>query len=150
MSDELYVQGPMPSPSGQLLKMVIRESPWLQPDTTAPLSFPDSIKPNQPARISGQLRALICHETVPREQGVVLRGTDTVSLLGYSERLHRSIPEFSGGVPIVVQYPLQLTVPAYMDCMTKSDEMMVSWMVCGLHTFFIIIYLHRLGEQYFD
>lgn len=119
----------MPSPSGQLLNVVIRESLWLKPDTAAPLILPDGIMPNRQASIPGQLKALIRHEKTPRESGEVLNSRDTVSLIGYSPRLRRSIPEFSGGVPIIVQYPLELTPPAYMDCMEKSDEMTVSWTV---------------------
>jgi hypothetical protein len=119
----------MPSPSGQLIKVVIRESRWLEPDTSDPLILPDSILPGHQAVIPGTLRALIRHETVPRGSGKALVDDEVVSLLGYSERLRRSIPEFSGGSSIVIQYPLQLSLPSYIDCMTKVEEMTISWTV---------------------
>jgi hypothetical protein len=83
--------GPMPSPSGQLIKVVIRDCPWLAPDTSAPLALPDSILPNRRAKVPGQLRALVRYKTTHREPGVV-------SLLAYSQRLYRSIPEFNVAV----------------------------------------------------
>lgn len=122
--------------------MVIRESDWLEPDTTAPLTIPDSILPNRVARILGQLRALIRHESTNRKSGEALNVRDTVSLLAYSPRLLRSVPEFSGGVPIIVQYPLQLPVPVYMDCMEKGDEMTVSWLVRKSSLSTSSLYLH--------
>jgi hypothetical protein len=84
----------MPSPSGQVIKVVIRSSAWLEPDTTAPLILPDSISPNGRVAIPGRLQALIRHERTSRESGEILNG--------FSERLHRSIPEFLGNIPIVV------------------------------------------------
>jgi hypothetical protein len=140
----------MPSPSGQVIKVVIRSSAWLEPDTTAPLILPDSISPNGRVAIPGRLQALIRHERTSRESGEILNERDTVSLLGYSERLHRSIPEFSGNIPIVVQYPLQLARPVYMDCMEKCDEMTISWMVISLPVQLSVVYLQLLGEQCFD
>src|ERR1700753_509207 len=119
----------MPSPSGALLKVVVRETPWLRPDVSAPLTIPDSIQPGRLARVPGQLKAFIIHETSPRTPGVRLYEKETVSLLGYSERLNRAVPEFAGGVNIVIQCPLQLSAPAYMDCMTKVEQMSISWMV---------------------
>jgi len=133
MSNKVCFPGPMPSPSGQFLKVVIRESSWLEPDTTAPLTLPDSIMPSCRASIPGQLRAFIRHERTDRESGIPLYARDTVSLLSYSERLRRSVPEFSGSVPIIIQYPLELIAPAHMDAMEKGDEMTVSWMVTYSH-----------------
>jgi hypothetical protein len=140
VSNKLCAQGHMPSPSGQLIKVVIRESTWLEPDTNAPLTLPDSIMPQRQARIPGQLRAFIRHETVYREPGKVLNDHDTVSLLAYSQRLRRSIPEFSGGVPIIVQYPLQLIPLAYMDCMEKSEAMTISWTVIFFPSVLILLF----------
>lgn len=119
----------MPSPSGNLIKVVIRNSRWLEPETTAPLNIPNSILPGHQAKIPGQLRALIRHEQTQRKSGQQLLDNDTVMLLAYSERLRRAVPEFSGAVPISIQYPLQLMSPAYMNCMTKADEMEISWIV---------------------
>lgn len=122
-------QGPMPSPSGQVLKVVIRASQWLVPDISAPLILPDSIPPGGQVRVPGELWAFIRHEWVRRNSGQALYAKDTVSLQAYSERLNRTVPEFSGGVDIIVQYPLQLSKPTYMDCMTKADEMTIAWLV---------------------
>lgn len=121
--------GPMPSPSGRLLKIVIKASAWLAPDISAPLILPDSIPSGGRFRVPGKLRAFIRHESAPRPSGQALHANDTVSLQAYSERLNRVVPEFSGGVPIIVQYPLQMSAPQYMDCMTKGDEMTVAWLV---------------------
>lgn len=133
------VQGVMPSPSGQLIKVVIRSSTWLEPDTTTPIILPDSIMPNERAEIPSQLRALIRHEVKHRDSGERLNERDTVSLLAYSERLHRAIPEFSGGVHIIIQYPLQLACKSYVDCMEKGDEMTMSWTVT--HLFFQLTFM---------
>jgi len=119
----------MPSPSGQLICVIIRESPWLDPDTTNPLVIPDSILSGQTARIPGELRAFIRHETSSRGPGEKLECEHTVSLLAYSSRLHRSIPEFWGGVSITIQYPIVLPPPSCMDCMTKDNEMRITWTV---------------------
>jgi hypothetical protein len=123
------MKGPMPSPSNNRIKVVIRDSLWLEPDATAPLIVPNSIPPNHQATIPGQLKALIRHERHARKSGEQLNGNDTITLLAYSERLKRAVPEFSGAYPIVIQYPLQLPWPAYINCMTKADEMTMSWNV---------------------
>lgn len=119
----------MPSPSGQLIKIVIRSSTCLEPETSGPLNLPDSIVPGGRVVVPGQLRALIRPEKNHRADGEELLLEDNVSLLAYSERLVRSIPEFSGGVPIIVQYPLQVPRPVYMNCLQKGDEMAIKWMV---------------------
>jgi hypothetical protein len=119
----------MPSPSGQLLKVVIRASPWLIPDISLPLIIPDSILAGKEATVPGQLRAQICHETIPRGSGIPLFELDTVSLFCYSERVRRAVPELSGRHEIKVEYPLRLGRPTYMDCMTRNDEMSIYWAV---------------------
>jgi hypothetical protein len=122
----------MPSPSGNLIKVVVRESQWLKPETSTPLDIPNSIPPNHQVTIPGQLRAFIRHEQKRRKHGTQLLGKDTVTLLAYSERLKREVPEFNGGVPIIIQYPLQFSYPAYINCMTKADKMKMSWIVSTL------------------
>jgi hypothetical protein len=119
----------MPSPSGNLLKVLIRASPWLQPDTSTPLTIPDSIRPNQEVLIPGQLRAFIRHEWRDRLPGQALLDTETVSLIGYSERLCRLIPEFSGGVKIDIRYPIEMTAPIYHNCITKAHKRTASYSV---------------------
>ena len=121
--------GPMPSPSGSLLKIVINNSIWLEPDWLNPLIVLDSIEPNTSAMVPGQLKAFIRHETNNRISGARLCAKDAISLLAYSERLRRRVPEFSTTLPIVIQYPLRLPAPAYLDCITNADEMSISWKV---------------------
>jgi len=128
-ANAIYFPGAMPSPSGNLIKVVIRNSQWLEPETSAPLNMPNSIPPNHKAIIPGQIRALIRHEKSQRKSGQQLLESDTVILLAYSERLQRAVSEFSGGVQVKIQYPVQLTSPAYMNCMTKEDQMEISWIV---------------------
>lgn len=132
----------MPSPSDNLIKVVIRESQWLKPDTSAPLSIPNSIPSSHQATIPGQLRAFIRHEQSERKSGEQLLGNDTVTLLAYSERLERAVPEFSGAVPIIIQYPLQFPYPAYINCMTKADEMTMSWIVSILSDPLVLKFFH--------
>jgi hypothetical protein len=140
----------MPSPSGNLIKVVIKESQWLKPETSTPLDIPNSIPPTHKATIPGQLRAFIRHEQSGREHGTQLLMNDTVILLAYSERLERKVPEFSGAVPIVVQYPLQFPYPAYLNCMTKADKMTMSWMVSILFKLFVPnFYSRRIGCKHF-
>ena len=91
--------------------------------------LPDGIPPNQEVRIPGILKALILHETKPQAPGNSLCADETVSLLAYSKRLSRAIPEFSGRHHIKIQYPLKLGPPRYLDCVTKDDQARVSWTV---------------------
>lgn len=139
----------MPSPSRQLLKVVIKASQWLAPDVSTPLLLPDSIPPGGQVRVPGELWAFIRHERVRRNSGQALYASDTVSLQAYSARLNRIVPEFSGGVPIIVQYPLQLSKPTYMDCMTKADEMTIAWLVIYPFTRTSYIVLLELGTKHF-
>ena len=122
----------MPSPPGALLKVVIRGTQFLAADTSAPLVMPGSIPPNTSVGVPGELKAFIRQEGTARNPGQVLRVEDTVSLIGYSERLCREIPEFSNGTKLIIQYPVQLASPAHLDCMTKAEEMTISWMVCSI------------------
>lgn len=129
ITNGVFIPGLMPSPSGNRIKIVIRQSQWLQPETTTPIVLPNSIPIGQEIMVPGQLKALVRHEQSPRGSGQQLLANDTIRLLAYSERLKRAVPEFSGGVPIVIQYPLKLASPAFVDCMTKADEMTMSWIV---------------------
>jgi hypothetical protein len=138
----------MPSPSGQLLKVVIRDSSWLTPDISHTLILPDAILPGGQVTIPGQLRAQICHETTPRESGSPLSELDTVSLLCYSERLRRAVPELSGGYEFKVEYPLRLGRPTCMDCMTRNDEMAVYWTVSFKKVFFWLVLIQDRWRTY--
>lgn len=129
MATDMLNTGFMPSPSRGLIKVVIRKSEWLEPETIAPLTIPDSIPIGEEVTVPGRLRAFIRHEQSPRVSGERLNAKDVVKLLAYSERLKREVPEFSGAVPIVVQYPLHLPYPAYINCMTKAQGMRMSWIV---------------------
>lgn len=85
--------------------------------------------PNRQGRVSGELRALIRHEKKRRGPGITFQNKEIVSLLAYSPRLCRAIPEFTWRSRIVVQYPVQLIPPTYMDCMEKGNEMITTWTV---------------------
>lgn len=120
----------MPSPKGNILKILIRPTPWLEPVSSEPLELPREIAPGAIVRVPGVLRALIKNESVPRAPGTTFHAQDTVALVAYFERLQRSLPEFAGGIEVAYQYPLVMSVPKYLDCVAKGDLVQFSWMVC--------------------
>lgn len=120
--------GPMPSPSGSVIKLVIQGTPWLAPDTSVPLII-NSIPPYTTVQIRGTLKAFIRHEGCARDPGTQLYAKDVVKLLAYSERLRRAVPDFCDGANILIQYPVRLLPPNFLDCMTKADKMTASWVV---------------------
>ncbi|KAH8881290.1 hypothetical protein GQ53DRAFT_888501 [Thozetella sp. PMI_491] len=123
--------GGMPSPGPNTLKIMIRSTKWLDP-VMEPLWMPGDIPPGHSVTLPGTLRAYIKNEYAPenpRAPGTVLRAKDVVQLGAYSERLRREVPEFRGGVPVVYEYPLVMSVPRYLDCVAKGDWVRFSWTV---------------------
>lgn len=124
----------MPSPKGNILKVLIRQTPWLEPVISEPLELPREIAPGAIVRLPGVLKALIKNETAVRPPSTTFYAQDTVSLIAYFERLHRSLPEFSGGVQVKYEYPLVMSTPKYLDCVVKGEVVRFSWLVCIVKT----------------
>jgi hypothetical protein len=118
----------MPSPSTAKLQVLVRGTKWLEP-VPEPLELPVGIPPGHSVQVPGILKALVRNEVAPRDSGTLLRAQDMVSLRAYSMRLQRDVPEFSGSVPVVYQYPLLMTTPKYLDCVAKGDTVRFSWTV---------------------
>src|SRR5438034_658608 len=97
--------------------------------------LPDGIRPNEGVDLSGFLKAFIRHETEPRAPGHHLCVKKIVSLLAYSERLSRANLEFSVQKDITIQYPLRLSPPGFLDCVTKNDQARLSWTVSHILKF---------------
>lgn len=129
MSIDIYV-GRMPSPRGNVLQVLIRSTPWLEPVSSEPLTLPREIQPGATVRVSGVLKALIKNETSTRPSGTSFVAHDKVSLVAFFERLQRPLPEFAGGVDVTYQYPLVMSIPKYVDCISKEDSVKFSWTVC--------------------
>ncbi|KAK0744771.1 hypothetical protein B0T21DRAFT_92973 [Apiosordaria backusii] len=125
--------GQMPSPKISRLQILVRGTKWLEP-ILEPLEIPPEIPPGQSVKVPGVLKAWIKNETVDRSSGTLLRAQDTVSLRAYSQRLQRDVPEFSGGVGIVCQYPLLMTTPKYLDSVAKGDIVTFSWTIQNIST----------------
>tara|TARA_R110002003_G_scaffold48_37_gene4252 strand:+ start:21914 stop:23083 length:1170 start_codon:yes stop_codon:yes gene_type:complete len=119
----------MPSPKGNVLKILIRSTPWLEPVALEPLELPREIRPGAIVGVHGVLRALIKNETVGRPSGTTFQANDTLALVAFFERLQRSLPEFSGGVNVIYRYPIVMSVPKYLDCVAKGDMVQFSWTV---------------------
>ncbi|KAK0615131.1 hypothetical protein B0T17DRAFT_657375 [Bombardia bombarda] len=118
--------GLMPGPSK--LQVLVRGTKWLDP-VLLPVDLPSGILPGQTVQVPGSLKAFIRNESTMREAGTLLRARDTVSLRAFSPRLQRDVPEFEGGVAVVYQYPLTMTMPKYLDCVAKGDIVRFSWQV---------------------
>ncbi|KAK0669848.1 hypothetical protein QBC41DRAFT_346031 [Cercophora samala] len=125
--------GQMPSPKISRLQILVRGTKWLEP-ILEPLDIPAEIPPGHSVKVPGVLKAWIKNETVDRGSGTLLRAQDTVSLRAYSQRLQRDVPEFSGGVAIVCQYPLLMTTPKYLDSVAKGDIVTFSWTIQNIST----------------
>jgi len=119
----------MPSPKGNILQVLIRPTPWLEPVSSEPLELPREIRPGATVRVRGVLRALIRNETAERPSGTTFSAGDTVALVAFFERLQRPLPEFSGGVNVTYKYPIVMSVPKYLDCVAKGDTVQFSWTV---------------------
>ncbi|KAK4176545.1 hypothetical protein QBC36DRAFT_301015 [Triangularia setosa] len=125
--------GQMPSPKISRLQILVRGTKWLEP-ILEPLEIPAEIPPGHSVKVPGVLKAWIKNETVDRSSGTLLHAQDTVSLRAYSQRLQRDVPEFSGGVGIVCQYPLLMTTPKYLDSVAKGDIVTFSWTIQNIST----------------
>lgn len=112
-----------------ILKVLIRPTPWLDPVSSEPLELPQDIRPGAIVRVQGVLRAQIRNEAVERPSGTTFRADDTVALVAFFERLQRPLPEFSGGVNVTYRYPIAMSVPKYLDCVAKGDTVQFSWTV---------------------
>jgi hypothetical protein len=119
----------MPSPKRNLLHVLIRSAPWLDPVESEPLEIPCNIQVGEVVEVPGVLRALIRNETATRPWGKTFSARERVSLIASFERLHRALPEFHGSSDIEIRYPLQLSPPRYLDCVAKGDRIRFSWRV---------------------
>ena len=101
-----------------------------------PLLVPGGIPPGHSVEVPGVLKALIRNETKPRQLGTLLNAPDTVSLRAFSPRLQRDVPEFTGQLvlPVVYKYPLLMTTPKSLDCVSKGDTVTFSWTVQNIST----------------
>ncbi|KAF2259686.1 hypothetical protein CC78DRAFT_555936 [Lojkania enalia] len=121
--------GGMPSPKGNVLKILIQPTPWLEPVVSEPLELPREIPPGATVKVPGVLSALIKNESSIRAPGTTFYAQDTVALTAYSPRLQRPLPEFFGGVKVTYQYPLIMSIPKHLDCVAKGDVVRFSWMI---------------------
>lgn len=121
--------GDMPSPRYNPLHVHIGATPWLEPDLTQLLELPRGIPPGAAVAVPGVLRALIRNEHDQRPAGAFFHAEDTVSLVAYSQRLRRRVPEFRGSQPVVYQYPLIMSTPKFLDAVAIGDRVKFSWMV---------------------
>ncbi|KAH7081221.1 hypothetical protein BKA63DRAFT_549959 [Paraphoma chrysanthemicola] len=126
--------GGMPSPKGNVLKILIRSTPWLEPVALEPLELPRDILPGATVSVHGVLKAFIKNETGKRPPGTTFKVYDTVVLVAFFERLGRTLPEFSGRVDVSYQYPMVMTAPKYLDCVAKGDMVQFSWTIANVST----------------
>ncbi|KAJ9138070.1 hypothetical protein NKR23_g8697 [Pleurostoma richardsiae] len=121
--------GGMPSPKGNILKVLVQPTSWLEPVAAEPLELPREIQPGATVRVPGILRAFIKYEFSPRAVGTALCARDTVRLVAFFERLQRRLPEFGGGADVMYRYPLVMSPPKYLDCVAKGDMVRFSWTI---------------------
>ncbi|KAM7206582.1 hypothetical protein V8F20_002708 [Naviculisporaceae sp. PSN 640] len=121
--------GDMPSPRYIPLHVHIRPTPWLEPDMTQLVELPLDIPPGATMRVPGCIRALVRKESSQRRAGKLFRAEDTVSLVAFSKRLKRRVPEFSGSKQVVYQYPVSMSRPKFLDAVTIGDRVKFSWTV---------------------
>lgn len=122
--------GQMPSPEARSIRVLIQGTKFLEPITSEPLELPRSIQPGQEVEVPGVLRAYIRNEWAEKPLGLMLKATEFVTLVAYfNERLNRPLPKFCGPADILIQYPLVLDPPTYLDCVAKGDTVRFRWVL---------------------
>ncbi|KAH7356021.1 hypothetical protein BKA66DRAFT_256362 [Pyrenochaeta sp. MPI-SDFR-AT-0127] len=122
--------GQMPSPEARSIQVLIQGTKFLEPITTEPIELPRSIQPGQEVEVPGVLRAYIRNEWAEKPLGLMLKATEFVTLVAYfNERLNRPLPKFCGQADILIQYPLVLDPPTYLDCVAKGDKVRFKWVL---------------------
>jgi hypothetical protein len=119
----------MPSPVSGEIEVLIHGTHWLDPIATEPVFLPKSISVGETVDAPGVLRAFIMQERSPRNAGYTFSELDKVQLIATAMRLDRTLPDFSGGTQIAIQYPLELDAPTYLDCVAQGDQVTFSWTV---------------------
>jgi hypothetical protein len=119
----------MPSPSTAEIQVLIHGTHWLEPIISEPVYLPKSIPVGATVDVPGVLRAFIMQERSPRAPGQLLLSSDEIQLIATAVRMTRTLPEFSGSTKILIQYPLQLDPPRYLDCIAQGDQVTFSWTV---------------------
>ncbi|KAK0646765.1 hypothetical protein B0T16DRAFT_391142 [Cercophora newfieldiana] len=116
MVKNIWVQniGAMPSPRHNPLHVHIRATPWLEPDTTQLLEFPNGIPTGATMQVPGVFRALIKNEQHQRASGEPFR------------RLKRCVPEFGGGESVVYEYPVAMSQLKSLDAVAIGDRVKFS------------------------
>jgi hypothetical protein len=138
----------MPSPSTAEIRVLIHGTHWLDPIVSEPVYLPKSIPVGATVDVPGVLRAFIMQERSPRAPWQLLRSSDEIQLIATAVRMNRSLPEFSGSTKIVIEYPLQLDPPRYLDCMAQGDQVTFSWTVSvGSTSVFAFHLLSSLASQ---
>ncbi|KAH8656136.1 hypothetical protein BGZ60DRAFT_417858 [Tricladium varicosporioides] len=119
--------GGMPSPKNHAIQVLIHGTHWLEPISTEPVYLPKNIQTDEIVEVPGVLRAFIMQERVARAPGVVFSARDEVQLIATMPRINRAIPEFKGSTSIEIRYPLQLSPPKYLDCVSPGDHITFTW-----------------------
>jgi hypothetical protein len=120
----------MPSPVSNEIEVLIHGTHWLDPIVTEPVVLPKSIPVGETVDVPGVLRAFIMQERSPRNAGQAFSESDEIQLIATAMVLDRTLPDFSGGTKIAIQYPLELDAPKYLDCVAQGDQVTFSWTVC--------------------
>ena len=131
----------MPSPSAAEIQVLVHRTHWLEPIINEPVYLPTSIPVGATVDVPGVLRAFIMQERSPRAPGQLLLSSDEIQLIATAVRMNRTLPEFSGSTKILIQYPLQLDPPRYLDCVAQGDQVTFSWTVSAENTLGFGIYL---------
>lgn len=122
--------GQMPSPEARSIKVLIQGTKFLEPIISEPIELPRSIQPGQEVEVPGILRAYIRNEWADKPLGLMLKATEFVTLVAYfDQRLNRPLPSFCGQADILIQYPLVLDPPTYLDCVAKGDKVRFKWVL---------------------
>ena len=138
----------MPSPSAAEIQVLVHGTHWLEPIINEPVYLPTSIPVGATVDVPGVLRAFIMQERSPRAPGQLLLSSDEIQLIATAVRMNRTLPEFSGSTKILIQYPLQLDPPRYLDCIAQGDQVTFSWTVSvGKYIRFVIYLLPSLASQ---
>ena len=141
----------MPSPSAAEIQVLVHGTHWLEPIINEPVYLPTSIPVGATVDVPGVLRAFIMQERSPRAPGQLLLSSDEIQLIATAVRMNRTLPEFSGSTKILIQYPLQLDPPRYLDCVAQGDQVTFSWTVSAENTLGFGIYsLSSLASQCLD
>lgn len=131
LSDNKLTLGGSPSPILAPVIMQGASNTWIDPQTT--LMLPTKILSNSTITCPGVLTLRAKNANIiPTESALTVN--DTFSIEAHLTKIERSLPGFRRSERITLQYPIEMSKPKFLRCLSAGQVAVFSWTVTAFYT----------------